>query len=98
MRKSTGRSSLRQERTPDTVAFLAVSNRASEPDDETDRLLRTISPVLTRFRDSKERRESLALIKAVRLARDLETCEAILRGERVPASRLDTAWRKRYGL
>lgn len=57
-----------------------------------------MDPMLEQYRDTKERRESLALIKAVRLAPNLETCEALCRGEAVPKSRLDPAWRKAYGL
>jgi hypothetical protein len=35
--------------------------------------------------------------RAIMLARDLETCKALLRGERVPRSRLDPEWVKRFG-
>jgi len=66
--------------------------------DETDRLLEALAPVLAKYRDSKERNESLALIRAVRLARSLEVCEALLRGEKVPLSMLDPKWAKAYGL
>lgn len=38
------------------------------------------------------------LTRAVLLAPSLEICEALLRGERVPVSRLDPRWVKRYGL
>jgi hypothetical protein len=48
--------------------------------------------------ESRERRESLGLIKVVRLAPTLEVAEALLRGERVPVSRLDPEWAKAYGL
>lgn len=65
---------------------------------ETDRLIEALEPILERFRDSRARREHLALIKAVRLAPDLETCEAILRSERIPRSRLGPEWTKAYGL
>lgn len=75
----------------------AVRHLAPEPD-ETDRLLQALEPVLAKYRDTRARRESLALLKAVRLARDLETCEAILRGEKIPASRIHPGWRKAYGL
>jgi hypothetical protein len=68
-----------------------TSNRGSA-------LLQALEPVLAKYRDSKARRESLALLKAVRLARDLATCEAILRGERVPASCLHPEWRRAYGI
>lgn len=57
-----------------------------------------LEPVLAKYRDSKARRESLALLKAVRLALDLETCEAILRRERIPRSRLDPEWARAYGI
>ena len=61
---------------------------------ETDALL----AALATFRDTYERRESLRLLRAVRLAPSLEVCEAILRRERVPKSRLDPLWTERYGL
>jgi hypothetical protein len=48
--------------------------------------------------ESHERHESLVFLRALRLATDLETCEAILRGELVPASRIDPEWRRAYGL
>lgn len=51
-----------------------------------------------RYRDSRARRESLALLKAVRLAPSIEVCEALLRGQRVPRSKLDPTWLKAYGL
>jgi hypothetical protein len=41
---------------------------------------------------------ALRLRKAFHLARDLETCEALLRGDAVPLSRLDSGWVERYGL
>ena len=77
---------------------VAVSHRAAQPADETDRFLEALEPLLARYRDSKERRESLALLRAVRLAPDLETCEEILRTGRVPRRRLDPVWARRYGL
>lgn len=64
----------------------------------TDVFLASLEPVLTKFRDSRARRESLAILRAVRLAPDLETCEEILRSGRVPKSRLDPEWAKAYGL
>jgi hypothetical protein len=64
--------------------------------DETDRLIAALD--MDRFRDSKERRESLALLRAVRLAPDLETCEMILAQGRAPRSRLDPEWARAYGL
>lgn len=71
---------------------------AVTPTDETDRLLEALDPLLERFRDTRARRESLGLLRAVRLAPDLETCEAIVRGERVPRRRLDPHWTRAYGL
>lgn len=38
-----------------------------------------------------------ALLKAIRLAPTLEICEALLRGEKVPRSKLDPVWLKAYG-
>ena len=43
------------------------------------------------------RRESLHVVKCIRLAPDLETCEALMSGRRVPKSRLDPKWAKAYG-
>ena len=63
-----------------------------------DPFLEALEPVLARYRDSKERREAAVLFQAVVLARDLPTCEALLRGEKVPRSRLDPVWAKAYGL
>lgn len=66
--------------------------------DEADRFLDALEPVLVKFRSTRERRGSLAIARAVRLAPDLETCEAILQGDRVPKARLDPEWAKAYGL
>lgn len=68
-----------------------------EPD-ETDRLLYALEPVLAKYRDTKERREAQEILKAVRLAPSLEVCEALLRGEKVPISRFDPQWARKYGL
>ena len=57
-----------------------------------------IEPLLAKYRDSDVRRRHLFDLKCVRLAPDLETCEALMRGERVPRSRLDPRWAKAYGL
>jgi hypothetical protein len=76
----------------------AVSTRAAPPADETDRFLEALEPILARYRDSKERREADVLFRAIVLAKDLRTCEALLRGEKVPRSRLDPLWAKAYGL
>jgi hypothetical protein len=63
-----------------------------------DPFLDALEPLLARFRDSKERRESLAILRAIRLAVDIETCEELLRTGRAPLSRLDPRWAKAYGL
>lgn len=38
------------------------------------------------------------LARAVMLSPTLDVCEALLRGEHVPTSRLDPAWVRRYGM
>ena len=57
-----------------------------------------IEPLLAKYRDSADRRRHLFDIKCVRLAPDLETCEALMRGDRIPLSRLDQEWAKAYDL
>jgi hypothetical protein len=48
--------------------------------------------------ESAEREESRRMFKAVMLAGpSLEVAEALLRGERVPADRLDAEWVARFG-
>jgi hypothetical protein len=42
--------------------------------------------------------EELLFMKCIRLAPDLATCEALMRGENVPKSRLDPQWAKAYGI
>ena len=66
--------------------------------DDTDIFIDALEPVLAKYRDTKERRESLQLLKAVRLGKSLEVCEALLRGEKVPLTMLDPKWAKAYGL
>jgi len=63
--------------------------------DETDRFLDALP--LEKFADTRERRESLFMLKCLRLAPDLETFEALRRGEKVPRTRLDPEWAKAYG-
>ena len=63
-----------------------------------DPFLDALEPLLARYRDSRERRESLMVLRAVRLAPDLETCEELLRTGRAPMSKLDPEWVKAYGL
>lgn len=62
-----------------------------------DPFLDALEPVLAKCRDSKERRETAFIFKCLRLAPDLETMEALMRGEQVPKSRLDPKWAKAYG-
>jgi len=50
------------------------------------------------YRDTAERRWYLFAYKCMVIARDLETCEALMRGEKVPRSRLDPHGAKAYGL
>jgi hypothetical protein len=45
-----------------------------------------------------QRAKSTSFAKAFRLAPSVEVLEALLRGERVPVSRLDPEWAKAYGL
>lgn len=61
------------------------------------RFWRAMDPLVERHRDSLERRRSLLWLKCLRLSPDLETFEALLRGEKVPRSRLDPKWAKAYG-
>jgi hypothetical protein len=70
-----------------------------------DRLLAALAPIIDagRYerlrRESKSYRQSLELLRAVRLSPTLEVCESILRNPRkVPVSRLDRYWAKSYGL
>ena len=64
-----------------------------------DPFLDALEPSLAKFRDTRARRESHALLRAVRLSPSLEVCETILRNPRkVPISRLDPFWAKAYGL
>lgn len=51
-----------------------------------------------RARNSAERKESLVILRALRLAPDLETCDELMRTGRVPRRRLDPEWVKAYGL
>lgn len=46
----------------------------------------------------KERAESLAFLKVLRLAPTLEVAEAMVKGQQVPTSRLDPEWARAYGL
>lgn len=75
-----------------------MSSVVTQLNNRADPFLDALEPVLAKYRDSRERRESLALLKVVRLAPNLEVAEALLRGERVPRRLLDPHWRRRYGL
>jgi hypothetical protein len=68
--------------------------------EETDRLLEALDlESESRRRASLEYRQSLELLRALRLSPSLEVCEAILQNPLlVPRSRLDPEWCKRYGI
>lgn len=53
--------------------------------------------VLARHRAARDNAYR-ALWRAVVLAPNIETCEALLRGQHVPRATLDPIWRKRFGL
>lgn len=53
--------------------------------------------ILERHRAHQDR-ESQEFHKALRLAPNIQVCEALLRGEPVPRSQLDPLWAKRYGV
>lgn len=57
-----------------------------------------MQPMLDVYRDTRERRESLHILKCVRLAPTLEVCEALMAGRRVARKRLDPYWVRSYGL
>ena len=64
-----------------------------------DPFLDALEPSLAKFRDTRARRESLYLLRVLRLSPTLETCEAILQNPRsVPRSKLDRKWLQAYGL
>jgi hypothetical protein len=63
-----------------------------------DPFLDALEPLLEKFRDTRERRESLFILKCVRLATSLEVCEALMRGEKVRRSSLDPDWAREYQL
>lgn len=63
-----------------------------------DPLLDAMEPELAKHRMTTRRRESLMLLRAVRLAPDLETAEELLRTGKAPKSRLDSEWAKAYGI
>lgn len=63
-----------------------------------DPLLDLMEPELAKHRMTRRRRESLMLLRAVRLAPDLETAEELLRTGKAPKSRLDPEWSKAYGI
>lgn len=68
--------------------------------DETDRLIAALGIEIggdTRTRRLDRRRDA-RLMAVIRLAPTIEIAEAMLRGERVPVSRLDPEWAKAYGL
>jgi hypothetical protein len=52
---------------------------------------------LLRRLSARDRRAWRRFWKALMLARDVEAFEALLNGEKVPASRLDPDWMERFG-
>lgn len=64
---------------------------------ENARLAVEFDPVVA-FNESDDTQAGLLWQKALRLSPSLEVFEALLRGETVPASRLDPTWRRAYGL
>jgi hypothetical protein len=52
---------------------------------------------LARTREAREREEASRGWRALMLATDIETYEALMRGERVPRERLDPLWLARFG-
>jgi hypothetical protein len=50
-----------------------------------------------RERDSAARQAARRMWRALMVARDLETLEALLAGDRVPLDRLDSEWVERFG-
>lgn len=72
---------------------------------ETDRLLAALEPCLERARAENRRRDSLAyrqsleLLRALRLSPSLDVCVSILQTPgSVPRSKLDPEWLRRYGI
>lgn len=57
-----------------------------------------LEPGFERLVRESEDREARRVWRAMMLARDVETCRALLRGETVPLERLDPAWVKRLGV
>jgi len=63
-----------------------------------DPFLDALEPSLAKFRNTRERQESLRVLRAVRLAKSLDTCEELLRTGRAPRSVLDEKWARAYGV
>jgi hypothetical protein len=49
------------------------------------------------FAEERRASETRRIWIAMMLAPELETCRALLRGERVPVDRLDPTWLERFG-
>lgn len=84
------------EPTPEAAGSSRNLAAPASVESETDRLLAALDHD-ERFRDTRERRESLALMKVIRLAPTIEVAEALLRGEKVPRSKLDPDALRAYG-
>ena len=64
-----------------------------------DPFLDALEASIAKFRDSRERRQSLGLLRALRLSPTLEVFEAVVQNPTsVPLSRLDPEWSKAYGI
>lgn len=77
---------------PCSVCGAEAGAEHSEP------LVELVNERNARFGSRVERERGRRLIKVIRLAPDIETAEALLRGQRVPLSRLDPVWAERYGV
>lgn len=85
---------------PERVAY-AVASQAATPATEDDRFMQLIERDLERERErrrSAEYREYLALLMVIRIAPTIGIAEMLLRGEKVPRSKLDPVWLEAYGL
>lgn len=57
----------------------------------------TVEQSLEKLLHDPARHEFRRLWKAIMLAKDVETLDALLRGESVPVNRLDAEWVARFG-
>ena len=57
-----------------------------------------VAALLARAKGRKERGLTARIWRAMMLAPSAEICDALLRGEAVPISKLDPEWARRFGL